>query len=122
MTLTTARCQQCPAVTFPIARKFNKVGVLQHLFTTEVSGICLALVSTQFDRRLDMEPAAATSSKIIAIERKEFRAVKCEQCGAKMYPKSLLQPHLSKHRLHQRWLSSELRKLQDTFSRMRDIA
>lgn len=69
-----------------------------------------------------MEPAAATSSKVIAIERKEFRAVKCDQCGAKMYPKSLLQPHLSKHRLRQRWLDSELRKLQDTFSRMRDIA
>ncbi len=69
-----------------------------------------------------MEPAAATSSKIIAFERKEFRAVKCEQCGAKMYPESLLQPHLSKHRLHQRWLNSELRKLQDTFSRMRNIA
>jgi hypothetical protein len=39
-----------------------------------------------------------------------------------MYPKSLLQAHLSKHRLHQRWLNSELRKLQDTFSRMRNIA
>jgi len=69
-----------------------------------------------------MEPAAARSAKVIAIERKEFRAVKCEQCGAKMYPKSLLQPHMSNHRRHQRWLNSELRKLQDTFSRMRDIA
>ena len=69
-----------------------------------------------------MESAAAASAKVIAFERKEFRAVKCEQCGAKMYPESLLQPHLSKHRLHQRWLNSELRKLQDTFSRMRDIA
>ena len=69
-----------------------------------------------------METAAATSSRVIAIERTKFRAVQCEHCGAKMYPKSLLQPHLDKHRLHQRWLNSELRKLQDTFSRMRDIA
>jgi hypothetical protein len=74
----------------------------------------------QFDRRLGMETAAAT--KVIAIERTEFRAVQCEHCGAKMYPQSLLQPHLDKHRLHQRWLNSELRKLQETFSRMRDIA
>ena len=69
-----------------------------------------------------MEPAAAKSSKVISIEHKVFRAVKCEKCGAKMYPKSLLQPHLSNHRRHQRWLNGELRKLQDTFSRMRDIA
>jgi uncharacterized OB-fold protein len=69
-----------------------------------------------------METAVATRSKVIAIERTKFRAVQCEHCGAKMYPKSLLQPHLDKHRLHQRWLNTELRKLQETFSRMRDIA
>lgn len=69
-----------------------------------------------------METAAGQSVKVIAIERTEFRAVQCEHCGAKMYPQSLLQPHLDKHRLHQRWLDSELRKLQETFSRMRDIA
>ncbi len=69
-----------------------------------------------------MQPAVAKSSKVISLEHKVFRAVKCEQCGAKMYPKALLQPHLNNHRRHQRWLNSELRTLQDTFSRMRNIA
>lgn len=69
-----------------------------------------------------MEPAAAQSAKVISIDHKRFRAVTCEKCGAKMFPQSLLQPHLSNHRRRQRWVNSELRKLQDTFSRMRDIA
>ena len=69
-----------------------------------------------------MEPAATKRSNVISFERKEFRAVKCEKCGAKMFPQSLLQPHLFNHRRHERWLTGELRKLQDTFSRMRDIA
>jgi len=69
-----------------------------------------------------MEPDAAKRSNVISFERKEFRAVKCEKCGAKMFPQSLLQPHLDNHRRHQRWLNGELRKLQDTFSRMRGIA
>lgn len=69
-----------------------------------------------------MEPATARRSNVISFERKEFRAVKCEICGAKMFPKSLLDIHLTKHRRHRRWLNGELRKLQDTFSRMRDSA
>jgi hypothetical protein len=39
-----------------------------------------------------------------------------------MFPKSLLDTHLTNHRRHRRWLNGELRKLQDTFSRMRDSA
>jgi hypothetical protein len=39
-----------------------------------------------------------------------------------MYPQSLLEPHLTRHRRRQRWVNAELRKLQDTFARMRDIA
>jgi hypothetical protein len=39
-----------------------------------------------------------------------------------MFPRSLLEPHLTRHRRRQRWFNVELRKLQDTFSRMRDIA
>ena len=69
-----------------------------------------------------MELSAAKRSNVISLERKTYRAIKCEICGAKMFPKSLLQAHLSNHRRHQRWLNDELRKLQDTFSRMRDIA
>jgi hypothetical protein len=69
-----------------------------------------------------MEPVAARRSNVISFERKEFRAVKCEICGAKMFPKSLLDIHLTNHSRHRRWLNGELRKLQDTFSRMRDSA
>lgn len=69
-----------------------------------------------------MEPAATKRSNVISFDRTEFRAVKCEKCGAKMFPQSLLQPHLDNHRRHELWLNSELRKLQDTFSRMREIA
>ncbi len=69
-----------------------------------------------------MEPTAAKRANVISFDSRVFRAVKCEKCGAKMYPQSLLQPHLTNHRRHQRFLNGELRKLQDTFSRMRDIA
>jgi uncharacterized OB-fold protein len=69
-----------------------------------------------------MEPASANNAKIISIDRQNFRSVKCDKCGAKMYPKSLLEPHLTRHRRRQRWVNAELRKLQYTFSHMRDIA
>jgi hypothetical protein len=36
-----------------------------------------------------------------------------------MYPSSLLKPHLTRHRLQQESLVTELRKLQDTIERMR---
>jgi hypothetical protein len=39
-----------------------------------------------------------------------------------MYPKSLLEPHLTRHRSRQRWLNSEIKKLRHTFTHMRDIA
>lgn len=69
-----------------------------------------------------MVRAATTSPKVIAIERTEFRAVQCEHCGAKMYPKSLLRPHLSRHERKELWFTTEVSKLQNTLSRMRDIA
>ncbi len=69
-----------------------------------------------------MDPSAIKRSNVISFERETFRAIQCNICGAKMFPESLLQAHLSNHRQHQRWLNGELRKLQDTFSRMRDIA
>lgn len=62
------------------------------------------------------------NSKVISIDRYVLRAAKCEKCGAKMYPKSLLEPHLSRHRRRQHWFNTELRNLQYTFAHMRDIA
>ena len=69
-----------------------------------------------------MEPSLTKKTNVISLDRQTLRAVKCEKCGAKMYPKSLLQPHLTRHRRRQRWVNSELRKLQYTFAHMRDIA
>ena len=69
-----------------------------------------------------MESALTKNSNVISLDQRNFRAVKCEKCGAKMYPRSLLEPHLTRHRRRQRWVNSELRKLQYTFAHMRDIA
>ena len=69
-----------------------------------------------------MRSATRGKEKVISLEEKNFRAAKCEKCGAKFYPHSLLEPHLSRHRRRQRWFNAEIRKLRDTFSHMRDIA
>jgi hypothetical protein len=55
-------------------------------------------------------------------KKKNLPAARCRKCGAKMYPKSLLRPHLSRHRRKERWFTNEVNKLQNTFSRLRDIA
>lgn len=69
-----------------------------------------------------METGSQNNAKVISIDQRNLRAAKCEKCGAKMYPKTLLEPHLTRHRRRQRWFHTELRKLQYTFSHMRDIA
>jgi hypothetical protein len=69
-----------------------------------------------------MQSASANDSTTIVYQKKRFSAATCKSCGAKMYPKSLLKPHLNRHQRRQRWFMTELSKLQDTFSRMRDIA
>lgn len=69
-----------------------------------------------------MRPAARNEMKVISIDQRNLRAVKCNRCGAKMFPVSLLKPHLSRHRRRQHWFNTELKKLQYTFSHMRDIA
>jgi len=69
-----------------------------------------------------MEAGSNGNSKAIVIENKTLHAVKCEKCGAKMYPTSLLRPHLSRHQRRHRWFMTELRKLQYTMAHMRDIA
>jgi uncharacterized OB-fold protein len=62
------------------------------------------------------------ASKVISFDQVNLRAAKCDKCGAKMYPQSLLELHMSRHRRRQRWLNTEIRKLRYTFSHMRDIA
>ena len=69
-----------------------------------------------------MRPGSQEESKTILLARTDLNAVKCEKCGAKMYPQSLLKPHLTRHRRRQRWFNTEIRKLQHTFTHMRDIA
>jgi uncharacterized OB-fold protein len=73
-------------------------------------------------QEVGMEANAETSPKMISIKQHVLRAATCEECGAKMYPPALLEPHLTRHRRRQEWFSTELRKLQYTFSHMRDIA
>jgi hypothetical protein len=65
---------------------------------------------------------ALSDSMSIVYNKKCFSAVKCRKCGAKMYPKSLLRPHLNRHQRKHLWFTTELSKLQNTFARMRDIA
>jgi hypothetical protein len=69
-----------------------------------------------------MQTNAGSDSKTILIENQSLPAAKCEECGAKIYPRSLLQPHLTRHQRRQRWFIKELRKLQYTIARMRDSA
>jgi uncharacterized OB-fold protein len=82
----------------------------------------LAVPSSGKEERKKMAATSRKPAKIIALDQATLRAAKCEKCGAKMYPQSLLEPHLSRHRRRQRWFNAEIRKLQFTFSHMRDIA
>jgi len=69
-----------------------------------------------------MTPALVKRSNVISLDQQNLRAAECNKCGAKIYPKALLEPHLTRHRRRQRWVNAELRKLQYTFAHMRDIA
>jgi uncharacterized OB-fold protein len=69
-----------------------------------------------------MERSSEDNSKAILFEDRNLPAAKCHKCGAKMYPRSLLQPHLTRHQRRQRWFSEELKKLQYTMAHMRDSA
>jgi len=69
-----------------------------------------------------MAASSHDTAKIISLDRTTLRAAKCGKCGAKMYPQSMLESHLSRHRRRQRWFNAEIRKLRYTFSHMRDIA
>jgi hypothetical protein len=69
-----------------------------------------------------MQTALRNDPKVISIARMRFRAVKCGKCGAKMFPTSLLKPHLTRHRRREHWLKLELSKLRQTMTHMRDFA
>ncbi len=66
-----------------------------------------------------MRTTLASNRVAISIDNKNLHAAKCAECGAKMYPSSLLKPHLTRHRLQQESLVTELRKLQHAIEHMR---
>ena len=69
-----------------------------------------------------MTAASRKSAKIIALETTTLEAAKCDKCGAKIYPESLLGAHLIRHQARRRWFDAEIKKLQFTLSHMRDFA
>jgi hypothetical protein len=83
---------------------------------------CSACPSIQLSEEQEMLNTAQDNSKSIVIDDKALPAAKCEECGAKMYPRSLLRPHVTRHQRRQRWFMKELSKLKDTMAHMRDIA
>ena len=50
---------------------------------------------------------------------KKLQAAKCVESGAKIYPSSLLKPHLARHQLKHESLVTELRELLVTIERMK---
>jgi len=69
-----------------------------------------------------MHSLSASNSIAIVYNRKSLPAAKCQECGAKMYPKSLLKPHLNRHQLRQRWLMNSLGQLRTALARMGNVA
>ena len=66
-----------------------------------------------------MYTALSNDRTAISIDNKKLPAAKCEQCGAKIFPTSLLKEHLTRHRLKNAWFVTELKKLQATMAHMR---
>ena len=69
-----------------------------------------------------MAQSLQRDSDSILIENETLEAAKCKECGAKIYPRSLLETHLMRHERRHRWFMTELKKLRFTMVRMRDIA
>ncbi|HEU4342829.1 MAG TPA: hypothetical protein VFU31_14805 [Candidatus Binatia bacterium] len=69
-----------------------------------------------------MQQPLRRGSQAILVEDKKLKAAKCEKCGVKIYPPSLLKPHLDRHQSQHRWFLTELKKLRRTMSHMREIA
>jgi uncharacterized OB-fold protein len=66
-----------------------------------------------------MRTALASNRVAISIANKKLHAAKCDECGAKIHPSSLLKPHLAGHRLKHESFVTELRELQFTIERMK---
>jgi hypothetical protein len=66
-----------------------------------------------------MRTILASKLAAISIDNRKLHAAKCAECGAKIYPSSLLKPHLIRHRLKHESFVTEVKKLQDTIERMR---
>ena len=69
-----------------------------------------------------MQTPARENSQAIVIDDKALPAAKCEECGAKIYPPTLLPPHRARHQRRQHWFMKELSKLQETMAHMREIS
>jgi hypothetical protein len=69
-----------------------------------------------------MHSVLASGTLAIVCKKKTLPAAKCRKCGAKIYPRSLLTPHLDRHQRNELWFSAEVNKLRHRFSRMREIA
>jgi hypothetical protein len=68
-----------------------------------------------------MRSLTSRDASAIVYNETSLAAAKCRKCGAKMYPPSLLTPHLNQHQQKERWFAMELRKLQNKFRRMREF-
>ena len=66
-----------------------------------------------------MRTAQASDRVAISIANKKLHAAECVECGAKIYPSSLLKPHLARHRLKHESLVTELSELHVAIERMK---
>ena len=66
-----------------------------------------------------MRTAQASDRVAISIANKTLHEAECVECGAKIYPSSLLKPHLARHRLKHESLVTELRDLHVAIERMK---
>lgn len=69
-----------------------------------------------------MQTDRDNDQKVISLEKVRYRAARCRRCGAKMYPTSLLKPHLTRHRRRDHRFNVELSKLRYIMNHMRDFA
>jgi ribosomal protein L40E len=69
-----------------------------------------------------MNSLMSSNANTIIYNKTSLAAAQCRKCGAKMYPRSLLRPHLNRHQQKELWFATELRKLQYRFGRMREVA
>jgi hypothetical protein len=82
----------------------------------------IAVAKPFADGGKNMDSLTSSNTNAIIYNKTSLAAAKCRKCGVKMYPRSLLRPHLTRHQQKDLWLATELRKLRYRFGRMREIA